>query len=406
LDCRSVHKDAGHNAKTLEHATISALRHADGQLKVYQSSAMPQEIPTVACDIHHTKLRLESEAGEECMNGKIYAKRGFARRPKPFLLSAGFAAALLAACGVAAAANAQQNYPDKPVRILVGTPPGSSTDLAARVTAAGLEKKLGQSFVVENRAGAATNIATGAVARAPNDGYTLLWASNSNTMNVSMMKNLPFDFEKDFAPIAMAVQTPLFFVINPQIPAKTVQEFVALAKAAPGKYNFATTGKGSANHLAVTLFSLRSGIKLTTVYYKGSTAGVTDILSGRVHAMFSPGSSAIAFVNAGKLRALAVTSRKRTAIAPEIPTMIESGIPNFEVTFWNGLAAPTGTPPAIIEKLSKATTEIVSSPEYLASAKLRGSEPLPMDAKEFAAYIKADIVKWAEVAKAAGLEPK
>jgi tripartite-type tricarboxylate transporter receptor subunit TctC len=337
------------------------------------------------------------------MIGTTLAQRDRARTLKQFLPAA--CAALLAICAVAAPASAQ-SYPTKPVRILVGTPPGSSTDLAARFTAAGLEKKLGQNFVVENRAGAATNIATGAVARAPADGYTLLWASNSNTMNVSMMKNLPFDFAKDFAPIAMVVQTPLFFVINPQIPAKSVKEFVALAKAAPGKYNFATTGKGSANHLAVTLFSLRSGIKLTTVYYKGSTAGVTDILSGRVHAMFSPGSSALAFIKAGKLRALAVTSRKRTAIAPDIPTMMEAGIPNFEVTFWNGLAAPAGTPKAIIDKLSKATTEVVSSPAFMASAKLRGSEPLPMDAKEFGAYIKADIVKWAEVAKAAGLQPQ
>jgi len=334
----------------------------------------------------------------------LLARRGCARRSK-HLLSAAFAA-VLAVSSLAAPATAQQNYPSKPVRILCGTPAGSSTDLAARVTAAALEKKLGQSFVVEDRAGAATNIATGAVARAPNDGYTLLWASNSNTMNVSMMKNLPFDFEKDFAPIAMVVQTPLFFVINPNIPAKSVKEFVALAKAAPGKYNFATTGKGSANHLAVTLFSLRSDIKLTTVYYKGSNAGVTDILSGRVHAMFAPGSSAIALVKAGKLRALAVTSRNRSAIAPDIPTMMEAGIPKFEVTFWNGLAAPAGTPEAIVDKLSKATNEVVSSPEFLASAKLRGSDPLPMDAKEFATYIKGDIAKWAEVAKAAGLEPQ
>ena len=313
---------------------------------------------------------------------------------------------LLMAGASSSPAGAQQDYPNKPVKILVGTPPGSSTDISARVLADGLQQKLGGSFVVENRAGAATNIATGAAARAEPDGYTLLWASNSNTMNVSLLKNLPFDFAKDFAPIAMIVQTPLFLVINPDIPAKSVSEFVALAKANPGKYNFATTGSGSANHLAVALFSLRSDIKLTTVYYKGSVAGVADILTGRVHAMFSPGSSALAHIESGKLRALAVTSRKRSAVAANIATMIEGGIPNFEVTFWNALAAPTGTPPAIVEKLAKAATDIASSNKFAEVMKKRGSDPLPMGSQEFGAYIKADIEKWAEVIKAAGIEPR
>lgn len=303
-------------------------------------------------------------------------------------------------------ASAQQDYPDKPVKILVGTPAGSSTDISARVLADGLQKKLGGSFVVENRPGAATNIATGAAARAQPDGYTLLWATNSNTMNVSLLKNLPFDFAKDFTPSAMIVQTPLFFVINPDIPAKSVSEFVALAKANPGQYNFATTGSGSANHLAVVLFSLRSDIKLTTVYYKGSVAGVADILTGRVHAMFAPGSSALAHIESGKLRALAVTSRKRSAIAPDIATMIEGGIPNFEVAFWNALAAPRGTPPAIVEKLAKAATEIASSETFSETMKKRGSDPLPMGSEEFGTYIKADIEKWAEVIRAAGIQPR
>jgi tripartite-type tricarboxylate transporter receptor subunit TctC len=325
--------------------------------------------------------------------------------PKRLALSAAIAAIFVAGA-LTAPAVAQQNYPDKPVKILVGTPAGSSTDLSARIIADGLQKKLGQSFVIENRPGAATNIATGAAARAPNDGYTLLWATNSNTMNISLMKDLPFDFEKDFTPIAMVVQTPLYFVVNPEIPAKTVLEFVALAKANPGKYNFATTGSGSANHLAAVLFSLRAGIKLTTVYYKGSTDGISDILSGRIHAMFSPGSSALPFITAGKLRVLAVTSRTRTASSPDTPTMIEAGIANFDVAFWNSLAAPTGTPAAIVEKLSKATTEIASSPEFKARTKTLGSDPLPMGSQEFGKYIKADIAKWAEVAKAAGLQPQ
>jgi tripartite-type tricarboxylate transporter receptor subunit TctC len=328
-----------------------------------------------------------------------------ANRPSRRALAAA-AAALLVAGAAAAPAIAQQDYPNRPVKILVGTPPGSSTDIPARIVADKLQHMLGGSFVVENRAGAATNIATGAAARAEPNGYTLMWAASSNTMNVSLMKNLPFDFAKDFAPIAMIVQTPLFFVVNPDVPAKTVAEFVALAKANPGKYNFATTGSGSANHLAVAMFSLRAGIKLTTVYYQGSVAGVADILTGRVHAMFSPGSSALPHIAAGKLRALAVTSRKRSAVAPDIPTMIEQGVPNFEVAFWNALAAPTGTPPAIIEKLSKAATEIASSKEFLETMKRRGSDPFPMDSQEFGDYIKADIAKWAEVIKAAGIQPR
>jgi tripartite-type tricarboxylate transporter receptor subunit TctC len=314
--------------------------------------------------------------------------------------------AFLAAGGASVPAFAQQDYPARPVKILVGTPAGSSTDLSARFIAEGLQQRLGSTFVVENRPGAATNIATGAVARAESDGYTLLWASNSNTMNVSLLKNLPFDFAKDFAPVAMVVQTPLFLVVNPEIPAKTVSEFVALAKANPGKYNFATTGSGSANHLAVELLSQRAGLKLATVYYKGSAEGVADIITGRVHAMFSPGSSALALVESGKLRALAVTSRKRSAVAPDIATMIEQGVPEFEVAFWNALAAPVGTAPAIVEKLSKAATEAASSPQFQEAMKKRGSDPLPMGSQEFGAYIKADIAKWAEVIKAAGIQPR
>jgi len=314
--------------------------------------------------------------------------------------------AILVAGATTAPTVAQDAYPTKPVKILVGTPPGSSTDISARVVADGLQQKLGGSFVVENRPGAATNIATGAAARAEPDGYTLLWASNSNTMNVSLLKHMPFDFAKDFAPIAMIVQTPLFFVINPDVPAKSVAEFIALAKANPGKYNFATTGSGSANHLAVALFSLRSDIKLTTVYYKGSVAGVADILTGRVHAMFAPGSSALAHIESGKLRALAVTSRKRSAVAPNIATMIEGGVSNFEVAFWNALAAPTGTSSAIIQRLSKAAVEIASSKAFSETMNKRGSDPLPMGSEEFGAYIKADIEKWAAVIKAAGIKPR
>src|SRR5262249_6697013 len=266
------------------------------------------------------------------------------------LLRASAVAGAIALCP----ALAQDAYPNKAVKILVGTPAGSFTDLMARLVADSLRAQLGQSFVIENRPGPAAHIATATVARLPNDGYTLLWASNSNTMNVSLMKDMPFDFARDFSPIAMVAAAPLVLVVNPALGVASVSELVTLAKAKPGELNFASTGVGSANHFAVELFNLKAGVKVTTVFYKGSPEGIADILAGRIHAMFSPASSVVSHIETGNLKALGVTSARRTASAPNVPTMAEAGLPGFDVALWNGLVAPAGTPADIVERLGGA----------------------------------------------------
>lgn len=347
------------------------------------------------------KLRVDRGSGSSSQQTSApSATRGRRRR----LL---FAAVALGLGAIVGAAQAQEAYPNKPVRIVVGMPAGSFTDLTARLISDELRASIGGSFIVENRPGAATNIATAAVARAPNDGYTLLLSSNSNTMNVSLFKQLSFDIVKDFIPVAMIASSSFFLVVNPSIPATNLQEFIAYAKSNPEAINFASTGAGTANHLAIEMFAARAGIKVTTVYYKGSPEAVADILAGRMHAMFTTASSAMQHMQAGKLRAIAVTSAQRTALAPEIPTMAESGLPGYEVAMWNGIFAPAGTPSDVVSRLSTATANALqSSPNLRSKITTNGGDPLVMGPKEFSDYVERDIARWAEVTKSAGINPQ
>jgi tripartite-type tricarboxylate transporter receptor subunit TctC len=301
---------------------------------------------------------------------------------------------------------AQDLYPSKPVKIIVGMPAGSFTDLSARLIADGLRANLRESFIIENRPGAATNIATASVLRAPNDGYTLLLSTNSNTMNVSLFKELPFDVVRDFQPIAMIASSAFILAVTPSLPVSSVQELIAYAKDHPNTLNFASTGAGTANHLAVEMLAKQAGIKLTTVFYKGSAEGITDVLAGRTHAMFTPGSTALPHVEAGKLKALAVTSRRRTALAPSIPTMAEAGLPEYEVAMWNGLSAPAGTPRDVVDRLAAAATKALASDELRSKIKSNGGDPIVMGPKEFSDYIREDIQRWSDVIREAGIKPQ
>jgi tripartite-type tricarboxylate transporter receptor subunit TctC len=326
----------------------------------------------------------------------------FARRDA--LTSALLAVFLL--CTGAAETEAQDAYPSKPVRIVVGMPAGTFTDLTARLIGDELRASLGGSFIVENRPGAATNIATASVARSPNDGYTLLLSSNSNTMNVSLFKQLPFDIVKDFVPVAMIAASSFILVVSPALPVTTLQELIEHAKKNPGAINFASTGAGTANHLAIEMLSGRAGIKVTTVYYKGSPEAVADILAGRMHAMFTTASSAMQHIQAGTLRPLAVTSARRTELAPRIPTMAEAGLPGYEVAMWNGIFAPVGTPDDVVNRIATATRNAQTSSDLRARITTNGGDPVIMGPKDFAAYIAQDIARWAEVTKAAGITPQ
>jgi tripartite-type tricarboxylate transporter receptor subunit TctC len=313
---------------------------------------------------------------------------------------------VLAAVICTVGASAQEIYPNKPVKIIVGMPAGSFTDLSARLIGDSLREQLKESFVIENRPGAATNIATQTVARAPKDGYTLLLSTNSNAMNVSLFKDLQFDIVRDFQPVAMIASSSFILAVTPSLPVTNLKDLLAFAKANPGVLNFASTGSGTANHLAVEMLSKQAGVKVATIFYKGSMEGITDVIGGRTHAMFAPASTVMPQVQAGKLKAIAVTGGSRTSLAPDVPTMSEAGLSGYEVTMWNGLFAPAGTPPDVVSRLAAAATRAVSSPDLQSKIKSNGGDPIVMGAKEFEAYLQTDIRRWSDAINAAGIKPQ
>ena len=310
------------------------------------------------------------------------------------------AAALLSPLG---SALGKQTFPSRPVRIIVGFAVGGPNDISARLTAQWLSQRLGQQFVVENRSGASGNIATEAVVHAPSDGYTLLLVPAPATINATLYHDLPFNFIRDIAPVAGIVRVPEVMVVNPSVPAKTVGEFVAYAKANPGKINLATAGNGSVPHVAGELFKYMAGVNLVTVGYRGGGPALVDLLGGQVQVMFEPTFSTLPHIKAGKLRALAVTSAKRSDALPDVPALNEF-VPGYEATAWYGIGAPRNVPGEIIEKLNH---EINAG---LAEAKLKdqlvglGGTPMPMSPNEFGALIASETDKWAKVIKFAGIK--
>jgi tripartite-type tricarboxylate transporter receptor subunit TctC len=314
-------------------------------------------------------------------------------------------AILAAGAPVTDRAMAQAAYPDKPVKIVVGLPAGSFIDLSARWVAEELRTALGGTFIVENKPGAATNIASGLVARAPADGYTLLLATSSNTLNPSLFTKLPYDARKDFQPVAMIASTPFLVLAHPSLKVNSLKELIALAKAKPGQLNFGSLGSGTAMHLAIETFAHNAGFKPVTVFYKSSRDVVTDLLGGRIQVAFAPIATSLAHAKAGKVKALGVTSTERSSMAPDIPTIAEAATPGYEVVLWTGLFAPAGTPAAIVERLSQATVKAIGSEAMQDRIKKAGGEPQVLGSKAFTDYVNKDFVKWAEAVKAAGLKP-
>ena len=323
-----------------------------------------------------------------------------------FLCGLGVIIALCVAVSSFGAALAEDAFPDRPVKIIVGMPAGSFTDTSARLIGDSLHAALHQTFVIENRPGAATNIATTAVARSSNDGYTLLLSTNSNAMNVSLFESLPFDIVRDFEPVAMIASSSFVLVVRSALPVSSLQELIAYAKDHPGALNFASTGLGTANHLAVEMFAKQAGVKVATIFYKGSVEALTDLIAGRTDAMFAPAATAMPHVEAGKLRALAVTGSRRTAAVPTLPTMAEAGLPGYEVAMWNGLFAPAGTPPDVVAKLARAATAAVASDQLRNKIVANGGDPIVMGPKEFSDYLQKDIRRWSDVIQAAGIKPQ
>jgi tripartite-type tricarboxylate transporter receptor subunit TctC len=307
--------------------------------------------------------------------------------------------ALVAATTFAEAAN----YPDRTITVVVGFPPGGASDILARILTDKLSKLFGQPVIVDNRPGAGGNVAGELVAHAAPDGYTLLIGNNAIlATNASLYSTIGFDAVKDFAPISLIGTQANVLVVNPNVPAHSLAELIALAKANPGKLNFASSGYGLAAHLAGELFKAQAHIDIVHVPYKGSAPALEDVIAGQDQMMFATASGVMGFLKNGQVRALAVTTLKRTAILPDIPTMGEAGLPGFEATTWHGLVAPAGTPPAIIDTLHGALLAALADPDVGKKLAALGVDIGPDSPAEFSAYIKAEIPKWAAIIKASG----
>ncbi len=299
---------------------------------------------------------------------------------------------------------AQTNYPEKPIRMVVGFPPGSSSDTVARLLGQKFAEAWGKPVLIDNAAGAAGNIAADRVAKAEPDGYTLgLLASPPLVVNPSLYK-LAYDPVKDFAPVSQVTVSPNILVVHNTVPAKSVKELVALAKAQPGGLTFASGGSGSANHMAAELFKSMAGVDIRHIPYKGVPLAIPDLLGGRVTMIFSPTAIVLPLVREGKLRALAVTTLKRSSAVPELPTIAESGFPGFESTGWNGLLAPARTPATILRKLHLETVKALALPDVRAKLADLGVEGIGNSPDEFASVIKSEIPKWAKVIKESGMK--
>jgi tripartite-type tricarboxylate transporter receptor subunit TctC len=300
---------------------------------------------------------------------------------------------------------AQTTYPEKPIRVIVGFPPGGPADTVARLLGQKFAEAWGKPVLIDNAPGAAGNIAADRVAKAAPDGYTLaLVAEAQIVINPSLYK-LAYDPVKDFAPVSQVTLSPYMLVVHNAVPAKNVQELVALAKAQPGGLTFASAGSGSSPHMAAELFKSMAGLDIRHIPYKGVAPAIPDLLSGRVTMMFSPIAIVLPVVREGKLRALAVTSLKRFSVAPELPTIAESGYPGFEVTGWIGLLAPARTPATIVGKLHLETVKALALPDLRAKLADLGMEGIGDSPGEFAAVIKSGIPKWAKVIKESGIKP-
>jgi len=315
--------------------------------------------------------------------------------------------AVLAACGMLAVCCTTvyaQTYPSRAIRVVVPYVPGGGVDFVGRLVAQKLAEATGATVIVDNKPGGGTNIGSEIVAHAAPDGYTILVGGVPNTANMALYQKLPYDTVKDFAPVILIDTAPNILAVHPSVPAKSVKELIALAKVRRGALTYASAGIGSSNHLSGELFRVMAGIEIIHVPYKGGGAAITDLLAGQVSMYFGTTPSTLPFVQSGKLRALGVTTAKRTAAAPEIPTIAEAGLPGYEQSAWHGLLAPTGTPDAVIAKLNAEVNRLVRSPDAVERFKMQGFDVIGGSPSEFAAFIRQDVAKYAKLVKTAGIK--
>jgi tripartite-type tricarboxylate transporter receptor subunit TctC len=308
--------------------------------------------------------------------------------------------ALLAA--TASLAGYAQDWPAKPVRIIVPFAAGGPADLYARILGEKLQAALGQSFVVEDRPGGGAIVGTDAVAKSPPDGYTLLMMSNTHTVNESLIADKPFQLMRDFVPVAPVNWSDLVMVVHPSVPAATLSEFIALAKAKPGGLNYASSGPGTPYHMAGELFKAMAGVEVVHVPYKGSSGARTDILGGQVQMMFDAIPTMAPNVRAGKLKALATSGKVRSQVLPDVPTVSEAGVPGYEAVIWLGVMAPAGTPQAIVQRLNAEITRAANAPEMKESWARQGAAAMAMTPDEFGRFLRDDIEKWSRIVKLSG----
>jgi len=311
------------------------------------------------------------------------------------------------AMSIAAMSARADDYPSHPIRLIVPYAAGGGADGVARIVAKRVSETIGQPIVIENHGGAGSIIGTEMVKKAEPDGYTLLLGqSGPISINPAIYKDLPYDPVRDFAPITMTTAYPYILVVNAKLPVKTLQEFVALVKSKSGAFNYGTTGVGAANHLVTELFSSKAGLKMTHIPYRGTALAVADLLAGQVTMVFADPISALAHIQAGTLRALAVTSKERSSVAPDVPTIAESGYPGFDAIAWHGILAPAQTPPAIINKLHDEIVKALQDPQTKALLEAQAMQTVGNTPEEFAAFIKEDIAVWKDVATQANVSVK
>jgi tripartite-type tricarboxylate transporter receptor subunit TctC len=312
----------------------------------------------------------------------------------------------VAALVFAAAAALAQSYPSRVVRMVVAYPPGGSIDVVARLVNQRLTSAFGQQFIIDNRAGAAGNIGTDYVAKAANDGYTLLMGSAASISSApAVYAKLPYDPVRDLAPIIQVANQPNVLTAHPSVPARTLKEFIAIAKANPGKFNYGSSGIGASQHMTAELFAMLTGVKIEHIPYKGGTPAMTDLISGQIDFMFTPAPNAIAFVKSGKIRGIAVTSLKRSSALPELPTMDESGLKGFELLGWIGLLGPAGTPREIVDRLNADINKMLAGDIRPRLTDL-GLDAVGGTPEQFAAFIRQDIAKYVKIVKVAGIAPQ
>jgi len=319
------------------------------------------------------------------------------------------AALLAAACAVllpahAAAQSPAQKFPEKPIRFIVPFPPGGGNDILARLLAPKMAESLGQPVVIDNRAGAGGNIGTDLAAKSPPDGYTIVIASNQVTMNPALYARLPFDIEKDFAAVALAASVPMVLAVHPSIPANNVRDLIALAKANPGKYNYSTPGAGTPQHIAFEVLNHAAGTRVTHVPYKGTGPAIADLIAGQVQTAFGTMASLDQHVKAGKLRALAVATPKRSQAMPGVPTVAESALAGFDVSLWYSILAPAGTPAPILARLSAEVSKALAVPEVRDRLVSQGFEISYLPPEQMNALMKGDIARWGRALREIGLK--